>query len=91
MAPARAGYRGAMDSSRKDKAEPKGRPAANRQEFEVAYYTKELGRPLQRKMLQSQLARLNPDAADTGRTEAAHQEDLTPAPAKNRTWDDRAG
>ena len=28
---------------------------AARDEFEVAYYTKELGRPLQRKMLQSRL------------------------------------
>ncbi|AEG94875.1 hypothetical protein Rta_37600 [Ramlibacter tataouinensis TTB310] len=56
----------------------------------MAYYTKELGRPLQRRMLQSQLARLNRDPAG-GSIEAAHQEDLTPVPSKNRTWDDRAG
>ena len=31
---------------------------AARDEFEVAYYTKELGRPLQRKMLQSRLNEL---------------------------------
>ena len=34
-------------------ASPKDKPTrAPRQEYEVAYYTKELGRPLQRKMLQ---------------------------------------
>lgn len=34
-------------------ASPKDKPTkAAREEFEVAYYTKELGRPLQRKMLQ---------------------------------------
>jgi hypothetical protein len=33
-------------------------PQKSRPEFEVAYYTKELGKPLQREMLQRQLALL---------------------------------
>lgn len=35
----------------KDRKQPK----TPREEFEVAYYTKELGRPLQRKLLQRRL------------------------------------
>jgi hypothetical protein len=31
-------------------------PAGGRDEFEVAYYTKELGRPLQRQLLKQRLA-----------------------------------
>ena len=35
--------------------EPDKDRKASREEFEVAYYTKELGRPLQRKLLQRRL------------------------------------
>ncbi len=48
----------------KDRKQPK----TPREEFEVAYYTKELGRPLQRKLLQR---RLN-DFSDSNITAASH-------------------
>lgn len=35
------------------------KPSGGRPEFEVAYYTKELGKDLQREMLRKQLARLS--------------------------------
>lgn len=38
---------------------------APREEFEVAYYTKELGRPLQRKMLQKRLDELSASSASS--------------------------
>ena len=46
-------------------------------EFEIAYYTKELGKPLQRQMLERQLARMaegNPQ-----RDAASNEPDLPPA------------
>lgn len=69
----------------KDKLKDKDRKAA-RQGVEVAYYTKELGRSLQRKLLQRQLA----DFSDSSIMAANHGEE--PAP----DWDappreDRAG
>ena len=58
---------------------------AGRDEFEVAYYTKELGRPLQRKLLQR---RLN-DFSDSTITAASHgdepsMESDTPPPPEDR-------
>jgi hypothetical protein len=47
-----------------------------REEFEVAYYTKELGRPLQRKLLQR---RFVSDFQDSSITAANHHADETPA------------
>jgi hypothetical protein len=44
---------------------------APREEFEVAYYTKELGRPLQRKLLQRRLS----DLSDSNITAASHGEE----------------
>lgn len=46
-----------------------GQARAQRDEFEVAYYTKELGRTIQRKMLQQQM-----DAAGSN-SSSAHGED----------------
>jgi hypothetical protein len=59
----------------------------DRREFEVAYYTKELGRALQKKMLRQHLA----DFSDSRFPDSAHGEDamaeLAPAPPQ----EDRAG
>jgi len=44
-----------------------------RPEFEVAYYTKELGKTLQRQMLEQQLARLSESTSN-----ASHGEDTSP-------------
>lgn len=49
-------------------------PTAAREEFEVAYYTKELGRPLQRKLLQRQFANFG----DSSITAASHGEESSP-------------
>ena len=43
-------------------------------EFEVAYYTKELGKSLQRQMLQKQLALLS----EKGSVRASHGDDTAP-------------
>ena len=58
---------------------------AARDEFEVAYYTKELGRPLQRKMLQRRLNELTDNtisAASHGDEPSMHVE--TPLPREDR-------
>lgn len=60
---------------------------AARDEYEVAYYTKELGRPLQRKMLQKRLDDLaggSAAAASHGVEESLESRDSPPR-------DDRAG
>jgi hypothetical protein len=62
------------NSRKKDTERNRGddKPAARtaaRSEFEVAYYTEELGRPLQREMLQAKFELLN----DEGRIEPAHR------------------
>ncbi|NNU44838.1 hypothetical protein [Ramlibacter montanisoli] len=64
------------------KIKPSGAP----QEFEVAYYTKELGKTLQRQMLEQQLARFseNGNAASRHGEDAAPVDDVTPQ-------EDRAG
>jgi hypothetical protein len=68
-------------SPEKDRSKPP------RQEFEVDYYTKELGRSLQRKLLQKRLE----DFTDSSSTAASHHEE----PAAEVVWptprDDRAG
>jgi hypothetical protein len=58
---------------------------APRQEFEVAYYTKELGRKLQRKMLQQQM-----ESSGSG-SRSAHGEDTTYDSHGNPPQHDRAG
>ena len=63
------------------------RPTSQRPEFEVAYYTKELGKELQREMLQKQLARLS----ESGTVRAAHGEDAAPQPEVAMPQVDRAG
>lgn len=60
---------------------------APRQEFEVAYYTKELGRPLQRKMLEKQLAGFTDDS----KAAAGHGEDVTSQLDASPPPEDRAG
>ena len=60
---------------------------APREEFEVAYYTKELGRKLQRKMLQRQFD----DFADSTITAAQHGEDPPTESTRAPPREDRAG
>ena len=60
---------------------------AARDEYEVAYYTKELGRPLQRKMLQK---RLN-DLSDSAIEAASHGEEESIDSRASPPQDDRAG
>jgi hypothetical protein len=67
--------------------EPDKDRKAARKEFEIAYYTKELGRPLQRKLLQRQLA----DFSDSTVTAASHGEDVTPQGDAPPPREDRAG
>ena len=47
-----------------------------RQEFEVAYYTKELGRPLQRKLLQRRLDEI-PDGHSVSAADASSRDEGT--------------
>jgi hypothetical protein len=63
----------------------KDRKAA-REEFEVAYWTKELGRPLQRKMLQKRLDDLSDStvAAAASHGEERSQESRAPLPPEDR-------
>ena len=68
-----------QDTSRKTR-----KPAARR-EFEVAYFTKELGRPLQRQMLARQLAGPNDIETLGSHGEDAPQADSAPP------REDRAG
>lgn len=63
----------------------KARKQQARPEFEVAYFTKELGRPLQRQMLARQLAGLNDDAV------ASHGEDPVSQADGSPPREDRAG
>ena len=58
-----------------------------REEFEVAYYTKELGRPLQRKLLQRRFA----DFGDGNITAAGHAEEPSPERDEPTPREDRAG
>jgi hypothetical protein len=65
----------------------KGRKPASRPEFEVAYYTRELGRPLQRKMLERQLA----GSSDSPPASGSHGEDISSQADGLPPKDDRAG
>ena len=64
----------------------RNRPGA-RPEFEVAYYTKELGKPLQRQMLQKQLDQLS----ESSKSRSIHGEDTTPEVSEDPPDQDRAG
>lgn len=63
----------------------RSKPKGGREEFEVAYYTKELGRTLQRQMLRQRLSDL---AADSRSPDAKHGEEglaqLSPPPPEDR-------
>ena len=67
-----------------DKARPR-KPQPQRDEFEVAYYTKELGRTIQRRMLQQQM-----DASGST-SSSAHGEDRSFDSPSNLPQHDRAG
>lgn len=58
-----------------------------RPEFEVAYYTKELGKTLQRQMLERQFSRLS----DNITSASSHGEEPAPADEADPPQDDRAG
>jgi hypothetical protein len=60
---------------------------ASREEFEVAYHTKRLGRSLQRRLAQRRLA----DLSDGGITAASHGEELSPESNYVSPREDRAG
>lgn len=60
---------------------------APREEFEVAYYTKELGRKLQRKMLQRQFD----DFSDSTINAVQHGEDAPGEAHRAPPREDRAG
>jgi hypothetical protein len=65
-----------------DKAKP---PKTHRDEYEVAYFTKELGRTIQRKMLQQQM-----EASGSTAT-ASHGEDSSFDTLSSPPQSDRAG
>ncbi len=67
----------------KDRKERK----TTREEYEVAYYTQELGRPLQRKLLQRQFAQLS----ESDISAAAHGEEPSPESNGVPPREDRAG
>jgi hypothetical protein len=60
---------------------------ASREEFEIAYYTKQLGRSLQRKLLQRRLA----DLSDSSIRPASHAEEPSPDRNAPTPREDRAG
>ncbi len=70
----------------KDRKHRKQRKDA-REEFEVAYCTRELGRPLQRKLLQRQFAQLS----ESNITAASHGEEPSPGRDCVPPREDRAG
>jgi hypothetical protein len=63
------------------------KPGGSSPEFEVAYYTKELGKTLQRQMLEKQLARLS----ESSNAASRHGEDAAPAADTVTPQEDRAG
>jgi hypothetical protein len=67
-----------------DKAKPR-KSHPQRDEFEVAYYTKELGRTIQRKLLQQQM-----DASGSA-SSSAHGEDNSFDSPSSPPQHDRAG
>ena len=68
-----------------DKAKERQSPKQHRDEFEVAYYTRELGRTSQRKMLQQQVDALGSAAR------CAHGEDASFDSHSHPPQHDRAG
>lgn len=71
----------------KDKPGKNQHRKATREEYEVAYYTKELGRPLQRKMLQRRFD----DFSDSSINAASHGEEPSPQDSAPLPREDRAG
>jgi hypothetical protein len=69
-----------------DQDTPRGKAA--RDEYEVAYYTKELGRPLQRKLLQHRLEEINDGSISSA---SAHGEEPSNDHGAAPPRDDRAG
>lgn len=81
-------YSGLVGASYAGPMLPDKKRKAARQEFEVAYYTKELGRSLQRKMLQKRLDDFTDSGSVAARThgDEPSAESYDPPPR-----DDRAG
>ena len=71
----------------RDKGKDKPRKTV-RDEYEVAYYTKELGRPLQRKLLHRRLDELSDSGANA---EASHGDESTMEKIGQPPPEDRAG
>lgn len=70
-----------------DKDRDRNQREAARREFELAYYPREIGRPLQRKILERQLATLS--AATP--IKAAHHDERVCSVESGTPPDDRAG
>lgn len=64
---------------------------AARDEFEVAYYTKELGRPLQRKLLQRRLDELGEGHSVSAADSMSHGEDAVRDRHDRSSREERAG
>jgi hypothetical protein len=65
---------------------PSEKDKGGRREFEVAYFTKELGRPLQRQLLRQRLAEFSDSSI-----QVSHGDDLEPETQDAPPRDDRAG
>jgi len=63
------------------------KPNGGKPEFEIAYYTKELGKDLQREMLRKQLARLS----ESTKIASSHGDDIAPQLDTAPPQEDRAG
>ena len=63
------------------------KPNGGRPEFEIAYYTKELGKDLQREMLRKQLSRLS----ESTKIASSHGDDAVPQLDTAPPQEDRAG
>ena len=59
-------------------------PAKPRREYEVAYFTKELGRPLQRKLLAQQLSEMSEGSAGAQHGDDASFEESSALPPHDR-------
>ena len=62
-------------------------PSGGREEFEVAYYTKELGRPLQRQLLKQRLADFLGGRARGATPAEDASPQVQPLPAQNGSKD----
>jgi hypothetical protein len=80
-------YRDTVPAAYAEPMSPEKQRKPARQEFEVAYFTKELGRSLQRKMLQARLD----DFSDSTITAATHGDEPSADSFEAPPREDRAG